>query len=788
MAVQGQLHTSPNGLFGGRSRGPIGQAVGVLVLVAAALSLRWVLDPLLGQQAVFSTLFLAVVACAWKWGFAASVAAVFAGGAGAAYFFLNERMSFALRGQDEVLALALFVAAGLGVCWIGRDMHLRRDLEAQRIESIRWKSEATSAGASQALSEARLMGLVASAMDGIITLDDKFRIVLFNHAAEVMFGVRAEEMIGSGLDRLLPRSVAGQHDELIRRFGESGVTKRHMGALGSVHGLRSNGEEFPIEASISQIDVDGSKWFTVILRDISEREEAERRLRTTNTHLAAALEAGGMGTWTVDLKTMRVEWDDANCALWGITQAELGDGGLDLVYSLIHPDDRQMIADTTEDMLRDGTHVNVEYRVPQRDGTIRWHQSRGKVHRDAQGKPIHYAGVTLDITARRRAADLQLRSQKLEALGTLAGGIAHDFNNLLLAIRGNTNLALEDLEASHPAYLSLAEIDKATTRAAQIVNQILSFSRPGSGERTGIDLIGVVNEALDLLRATTPRMIEIVRSIPEGKLHIHADAAQMHQVLVNLVTNAIQAIDERGTIEVKVDRVHVNGEQGGALPDLRQGPYARVSIADDGCGMDRETLARVFDPFFTTKESKGGTGLGLSVVHGILRSHGGTCTVYSEVGHGSVFRLYLPIIEGEAIPDATPRCVPAKADGQRILYVDDEEALVLLAIRSLKRLGFQVRGVSDPAEALALFEADPESFDAVVTDISMPGLSGFELAKRLKGLRADVPIVMTSGFIRESDRSQASEIGVRALILKPDTATELAQVLQSIFSVMPASD
>jgi len=780
--MHGQPNLGSSGLQELRARGPLAQSVGVLLLVTVALAVRWALDPFLGQQAVFSTLFLAVVACAWIWGFAASIAAVFLGGAGASYLFLHERMSFLLRGQDEVLALVLFLVAGLGVCWMGRDLHLRRDLEAQRLESNRWKSEASSAGASQALSEARLMGLVASAMDGIITLDHRFKIVLFNHAAEVMFGVKAEEMLGQGLDSLLPPSVSGQHEGLIRRFGESGVTKRHMGALGAVHGLRSNGVEFPIEASISQVDVDGSRWYTVILRDISEREEAERRLRTSNTHLSAALEAGGMGTWTVNLEKMSVEWDDANCKLWGITQEQLGEGGLDLVYSMIHADDREMIAQTTEEMLREGTHVNVEYRVPQTDGTVRWHQSRGKVHRDAQGRPVHYAGVTLDITERKRAVDLQLRSQKLEALGTLSGGIAHDFNNLLLAISGNVKLALEDVEADHPARLSLAEIEKATTRAAQIVNQILSFSRPGSGERVAIELVGVVSEALDLMRATTPRMIEIVRKLPGDGLHIRADAAQMHQVLVNLVTNAIQAIEGRGTIEVTVDRVFVNGERNASLPDLQEGAYARISIADDGCGMDRETLARVFDPFFTTKDAKGGTGLGLSVVHGILKSHGGTCTVYSEVGHGSVFRLYLPIVAEGAEAVLPWQAELPRASGQRVLYVDDEEALVFLALRSLKRLGFEVRGVSDPVEALQLFQDDPQAFDVVVTDISMPGLSGFELARGLKAARPEIPVVMTSGFIREADRSLAADIGVQALILKPDTATELAQVLQTIFA------
>ncbi|MBW7928481.1 MAG: PAS domain S-box protein [Fimbriimonadaceae bacterium] len=652
------------------ARGPL-TYVWVTAVVAVALGVRAALDPFLGEQAVFSTLFLAVVLCAWRWGFAESVFAAVTGGLGAAYVFLPPRWSARL-GPDEWLSFGLYLVASLGVCWMARDLNLRRELEEQRHETRRLRSEASEAGASQQISEARLMGLVASAMDGIITLDDQHRIVLFNHAAEFMFGVSAEEMIGRGLERLLPPSIADSHSRLIRTFGASGVTRRHMGSLGSVHGVHSDGRVFPIEASISQIEVSGTKWFTVILRDITAREESERLLRTSNAHLAAALEAGRMGTWTVNLDEGTVEWDDANCRLWGITREELGAGSLDFVFSRIHPDDQQMIAETTEAMLRDGTHVNVEYRVPQKDGSVRWHQSRGKVQRDDQGKPIHYAGVTLDITERKRAADLQLRSQKLEALGTLSGGIAHDFNNLLLAIGGNARLALEDLESDHPARESLNEIARATVRATQIVNQILSFSRPGSGERVPVQLQDVVGEALDLLRATTPRMIEIVRNLPDAPLVVQADATQMHQVLVNLVTNAIHAIDTRGRIEVTLDHVVVNGEGNSTLPDLKPGAYGRISIADDGCGMDRSTLARVFDPFFTTREARGGTGLGLSVVHGIVKSHGGTCTVYSEIGHGSVFRVYLPLVEATGSPEAPHRAETSHAAGQRILYVDDE--------------------------------------------------------------------------------------------------------------------
>jgi len=408
---------------------------------------------------------------------------------------------------------------------------------------------------------------------------------------------------------------------------------------------------------------------------------------------------------------------------------------------------------------------------------------RWAVHpwRDSHGAIGGIVVMAEDITARKQIEEQQVRSQKLEALGTLAGGIAHDFNNILLAISGNAQLSLADLPPDDPNRESLEEIAKASARAAALVRRILGFSRPQEQRIETVHLGPVVEEALKLLRATLPAMIEIrTTSCPELP-PVAADSSQIHQVLMNLVTNAAQAIgDGVGLIEVGLDVTDVTAETAGMSPELREGRYCTVSISDNGCGMDPATQDRVFDPFFTTKSGSGGTGLGLSVVHGIMKSHHAAVTVESQPGKGTTFRLHFPAADGGAAPVAVAPGEVARGRGERVLYVDDDEALVLLAQRTLEALGYAVTGTTDPARALQDFRSRPTDFDLVVTDLSMPGMSGLQLARALHSIRPGLPIVMTSGYVRPDQQEAARAAGVRELILKPDTADELGRVLERV--------
>ncbi|MGB9405166.1 MAG: CHASE3 domain-containing protein [Candidatus Acidiferrales bacterium] len=417
-----------------------------------------------------------------------------------------------------------------------------------------------------------------------------------------------------------------------------------------------------------------------------------------------------------------------------------------------------------------------------RDGSQLVVASQWVLYRDADGKPVRILEVNADITARKRAEALQLRSQKLESLGTLSGGIAHDFNNILLAIKGNTKLAVADLPPDHPVQQSLAAIGKAGSRAADLVRRILAFSRPQELKRELIQLQPVVEEGLELLRATLPATVEIRTVFASGLPAVVADATQIHQIIVNLATNAAHAIGPKsGQIELRLDAVNIREDRAISTPDLQAGRYVHCSVSDNGCGMDRATVDRIFDPFFTTKGPGEGTGLGLSVVHGIIKNHGGAISVYSEPGRGTAFHLYFPA-SGNAVGSAPESpCEAEPAQNEHVLYVDDDEALVDLVTRVLGRLGYRVSGYTDAARALEKFRSSPQDFDAVVTDLSMPGMSGFEFAGEVLAARPDTPIVMTSGYVRPEDQEEALRMGLRDLILKPDTIEQLGRTLDQVF-------
>jgi PAS domain S-box-containing protein len=394
-----------------------------------------------------------------------------------------------------------------------------------------------------------------------------------------------------------------------------------------------------------------------------------------------------------------------------------------------------------------------------------------------------------DITERKRAEEMALRTQKMEALGTLAGGIAHDFNNILLAIKGNTQLSIEDLPAHHPVQESLHEIERAAARAADLVRRILAFSRQEEPKRQIMPLAPAVHEAVRLLQATLPAMVEIRLHHPDHLPHIAADATQIHQVVMNLVTNAAHAIGLRkGLVELRIEEVDVSHEMSAIAQDLHEGRYVRLSVSDNGGGMDRQTMGRIFDPFFTTKPTGSGTGLGLSTVHGIVRRHDGAISVYSALNQGTTFHIYLPAVDQAGAVAIAEERVVAEGSGERVLYLDDEAPLVLLATRMLKRLGYRVEPFSDPDHALDAFRAHSQSFDVVVTDLSMPGMSGFDFARAVRTIRADVPIVLTSGYVREEDQETAAGIGISDLILKPSTMEDLGRVLQQVFAGLPRRD
>jgi len=623
--------------------------------------------------------------------------------------------------------------------------------------------------------EARLAAIIGSAMDAVITVTADQRITMFNPAAESMFACKASVALGSSLERFVPQRFRPDHAAHIRSFGETNTTRRRMGRMNSIFGLRSNGEEFPIEASISQTEVDGEKLFTVILRDVTDRRRAEEEYRQQ----AALLDLAPV--LVRDLESRIVLWTRGAQQLYGFSREEaLGRSS----HELLQTEFPAPLAGITQAFHRDASWEG-ELRHRTRDGRTVFVASQWVLHYDASGRPVGILEINTDLTELKRAQTSQMRSRKLESLGTLAGGVAHDFNNILSAINGNARMALEDLPPHHPIRKYLTEISKAGARAADLVRRILAFSRPQEAKCEPTPIRPVVQEALNLVRATLPASIQIdFKSSSELPL-VAIDPSQLHQIVVNLATNASHAIGDRpGNITIRLaDRIITSDDCLGT-PGLHEGHFVCLTISDDGCGMDRATLDRVFDPFFTTKPVGQGTGLGLSVVHGIVKSYDGAISVYSQPGQGTSFLLYFPVSEGSG-PAAAPQVSqPAHkaAHNESVLLIDDEEPLVMLGTRFLERLGYRVTGHVDAVAAIAEFRADPNRFAAVVTDLSMPRISGFEVARQLLSIRPDIPIVLASGYVRPEDEQQAASIGIRRVLLKPSTIDVLAQTLHEVLS------
>lgn len=622
-----------------------------------------------------------------------------------------------------------------------------------------------------------------------LLVDADGHIAAANRAAARLFGWGQSDLRGVAIKELMPAWRPLARDPKDARAPQRSRRRRATGH-------RRDGSTFPlrfVQIAVSADDADDTQLVLVVIRPRASFEEdghvAHVRDRHSEQRLRAAVKAGRIGTWVWDLRRRTVWWDKEMYKQWGQRHGILP---ISTATALLHPDDREWVSRAMHDYLHsDAQEIALEFRLLRQDGATEWVAVKGEIERDAEGRPTRLVGASIDVTARRQAEEALRQSQRIEALGTLAGGIAHDFNNILLAIAGNTRLAMQELPSDHPVQGGLAEIAKATARASDLVNRILTFSRESEYRREIIQLQPAVAEAIELLRATLPAMIEIDFNLAEDLPPVRADATQIHQIMMNLVTNAVHAIGEEGAgrITVSLDEAHVTKEaaRGGSMfaPPLKAGRYVRLSVSDTGSGMDRDTLDRVFDPFFTTKPMGRGTGLGLSVVDGIMRNHEGSVTVSSEPGEGTTFRLYFPVVDaptatkGESLHEATA-VTQTEGPGRHVMYIDDEEALVYLMTRVLQRSGYRVTGFSEAEQALQALRERPQEFDAVVTDLSMPGMSGFHVARAIKKIRSDLPVVVTSGYVRAEDRQVAKDVGVSELVLKPDTVEELAAVLKRI--------
>ena len=402
---------------------------------------------------------------------------------------------------------------------------------------------------------------------------------------------------------------------------------------------------------------------------------------------------------------------------------------------------------------------------------------------DQEGRVVKVVHYARDLTEKRNLERQLRQAQKMEAIGTLAGGIAHDFNNILAGVIGFSELALLEVPAGSPAQADLEQVVRAGLRAKEMVQQILTFSRRTEQKVQPLLLQPIVKESLKLLRASIPTTIELRQQVAEECGMVLADPTQIHQVVMNLCTNGYQAMREKGgVLGVTLEPVELGEADVANKIALKPGNYLRLSVSDTGSGIAPEIVDRIFEPYFTTKLQGDGTGLGLSVVHGIVQGLGGHVSVYSEPGQGTTFRVYLPVLPPQAdiLPVGAVTTVQIPTGNERVLVVDDEAGVVAMEQRILTSLGYTVRGFSDCTEAMEEFFRHSDAYDLVITDMNMPKVSGAELVAAIREVRPDIPIIMCTGFSEIMNEEKARQIGINKLAMKPLTVKELAQAVREV--------
>ena len=515
-----------------------------------------------------------------------------------------------------------------------------------------------------------------------------------------------------------------------------------------------------------------------------ERQRTAEELRWQTTLLEAQLESSLDGVLVVDSQGRKVLENRRLEQMWkgpGLEGAEQLDPVLAAFNPAFEKHPRQFIEkvaylnthpdEASHDVIEliDGTVLD-RYSAPIRDKT-------GNSH----GRIWYFR----DITERRKLEAQFRQAQKMESIGMLAGGIAHDFNNILSAILGNLYLA--KLEAANqPQILEpLENISQAARRAGDLVNQILTFSRQNKQEREPLKLNHVVLEALKLLRASVPASIQIKTNLTQTPT-VLANATSIHQVIMNLGTNAWHAMrDKPGTLTVDMSELEADVDFAGAHPGLHPGRYVRLAVSDTGHGMTAATIERIFDPFFTTKPVGEGTGLGLAVVLGIMQSHDGAITVYSEPEHGTTFHLYFPVFEMEPAPTESGAVAIPRGNGEQILYVDDEAPLLNVGKKMLERLGYVVTTKANAVEAIAAVRDQPDTFQLVITDLTMPGMDGIKLGKQLLEIRPELAVILSTGYSGMITEDTIQELGFRGLLVKPTTARALGEAVHAALQPVP---
>ncbi|MGD9188214.1 MAG: PAS domain S-box protein [Desulfobacteraceae bacterium] len=595
--------------------------------------------------------------------------------------------------------------------------------------------------------------------------------VRFNKAGEQLLGFQREELLGKSDYDFFPKEEADFFTEKDRKVLAS---MELVDIPEETISTKSNQERILHTKKIPILDETGTPQYLLgISEDITERKQAEASIRK----LSQAIEQSPVSIVITDVEG-KIEFVNARFTqITGYSLDEaLGQNPRILKSGKTPADEYRRLWKT----ISSGGVWRGEFHNRKKNGELFWEQATISPIRDTDNVISHYVAVKEDITERKNL-EVQLRQvQKMEAIGQLAGGIAHDFNNILSAITGYSELSISILDPESEAFKYLTQVLEASGRAKELVNQILMFSRETVQELKPIRVALPVREALKLIRASVPATIEIRLKIL-SKASALADPTQIHQIVMNLCTNSAQAMrDSGGVLEVQLTDITIDhGDDRRRYPGAKPGAYIRLAVSDQGHGIDAQYLHRIFDPFFTTKKRGEGTGMGLSVVHGIVKSYGGFIYAHSQMGEGSTFEILFPAQEPAMAP-AVILEMPIPTGSESILFVDDETMIVDIVQRMLESLGYRVTAKTSAMAALDVFKTDPDSFDLVVTDMTMPKMTGLDLTEKIFQIRSGFPIVLCTGFDVTMNEEKIAEHGLQDIIYKPILRRNMATVIRRV--------
>ena len=620
-------------------------------------------------------------------------------------------------------------------------------------------------------SEEKYRTLVETITDIVFTIDQNGRFTYLNPEIERITGHPVQDLIGHHFTEILaPEHIKSTADRF-RQGLSGGKTSNYEFDL-----IHKDGKKVPVELNVtSLLDADNKPaGSTGVARNITERLLAEEALRKSEARSQLILQTIPSGLFTVDIDRKITYWNKEAEKITGLKTKEVI--GRDCIEILDCDECKKGCSLFDKEIDKPIYGKKCEMHINGKDIII---SKNLDLLNDENGQPIGGLESFIDITENERLEDQLLQAQKMESIGTLAGGIAHDFNNILFPIIGYTEMAMDEVPENSTAETDLKEVLKASKRAKKLVQQILTFSRHHDKEQKPLEIQSAIKEALIFLRSSIPTTIEISQNIDNECGAVMGNPTQIHQILINLCTNAYHSMEDKGgTLSVSLVNVHLDAESLIPYPDLKPGDYVKLTISDTGHGMGKTVQERIFEPFFTTKEVGKGTGMGLSMIHGIVASHNGYITVYSELGKGSTFNIYLPLIEMHGMKTKATPTESIQMGDEHILVVDDEEVNISILRKMLEKLGYQVTVRNSSLDALKAFQSQPDKFDLVLTDMAMPNMSGDILAKELIKIKPDIPIIILSGFSETISKEKAKSMGIREYIMKPVIMKDLADALR----------